>query len=289
MSNPNTRLRPWLLAGCLLSGLGTQAQQTPPAPERLPTFSLKLGLSALLSRSYQLSAEKVLGAARRHSVVLTPQLYSGQISTFTSRLSQDGDDRVRGYGLAAQHRVYLDARTRPQAGLYIGYGVQYQHFQLDYMANSWSLEQDANGLSYYQFDLRQQRTLIDRYGAAAGLGWQAFLPGTPAFLDVYMGFGYRHAKRRATVDEGQYTKNSLDYGHSGTYTPLAIRIGVALEAMFCLDATGRLVAGTVCAVPFNDEAPGCVSSLNGCSERASQKPMPRRKPWLSFEPCWKAV
>lgn len=229
MKTPLTRLRPWLLAGCLLSAASAAyAQQNLPKPERLPTFSLKLGLSALLSRSYQLSAEKVLGPARRHSVVVTPQLYSGQITSFTSRLSLAQEDRVRGYGLNIQHRVYLDDRSRPQHGLYIGYGLQYQHFQLNYEANSWTLQQDANGLSYYQFAPRPQRTLINRYGGAVGLGGQFFLPGTPAFVDLYMGFGYRHAKRRAPTPDGLYDKSSLDYGHSGTYTPLAIRIGVAL-------------------------------------------------------------
>lgn len=230
MTSSITRLQLALLTGGLLSASAARAQQVSltPKPERLSTFSLKLGISPLLSRSYQLSAEKVLGAARRHAVVLTPQLYSGEVTSFTSRVVDGDKSRVRGYGLNLQHRVYLDARTRPMEGLYIGSSVQYQHFQLNYVANSWEQEQDANGILFYQYGPHQQRTTIDRYGAAVGLGWQTFLPGTPAFIDLYLGFGYRHVKRTATTPDGLYDRNSLDYAHAGTYTPFAVRFGVAL-------------------------------------------------------------
>ena len=224
MSRPRT----WLLAGCLLGSAAGHSQPTPPKPDRPPTFALKLGLSALLSRSYQLSAEKVLGPARRHAVVVTPQLYAGEVGSFTSRVVDGDNSRVRGYGLNVQHRVYLDDRSQPLAGLYIGSSLQYQHFRLNYEANSWAEVQDDNGIWFYQYGLRPQRTVIDRYGAAVGLGWQTFLPGTPAFLDLYLGFGYRYVRRTATTPDGLYDRNSLDYGHAGTYTPLAIRFGVAL-------------------------------------------------------------
>ncbi|WP_133257156.1 hypothetical protein [Hymenobacter edaphi] len=225
------RLRPWaLVAGGLLALGGAawaQAPAAPPAPGAKHGYSVQAGLFPLLARGYHLGAAKLLGPQRRHALVVTPQWYGGRVQGLTSRISAGAPDHVRGYGLEVQHRIFLGPREVAQEGFYVGYGGGYQRFTLDYQAKNWLPELRDDGLTYYEFRLREQQTAIRRYATALVVGGQVFLPDTPVFLDMYLGLGFRWARRRATAAGWSYERNSLDYGHAGQYTPVGLRVGVA--------------------------------------------------------------
>lgn len=203
----------------------TRAQAQTPAPP-IRTYNVKADLVPLLASGYQLSVEKLWGPAYRQAVVVTPQLYRGDIQDITSDLTE-GRNVVRGYGLAVQHRIYLNERTTPLEGFYIGYGPHYQHFELQFQAPSWQPEVAANGLTYYEFRSRNQKETVNRYGAAAVLGGQFFLPATPIFVDIYLGLGVRKADSRSTLPGHHYASGMSDYGAAGHYLPVGFRLGVA--------------------------------------------------------------
>ncbi|GGG51782.1 hypothetical protein [Hymenobacter glacieicola] len=215
-----------LSAGLLSLSIAAAAQSVGPRPAgRL--HSVKLGMAPVVAGGFHVSGEKLWSPASRSAWVVTPQLYYGPVSNFTSDLSEGQQDRVRGYGLDVQHRIYLGEETTGVEGFYIAYGPSYQHFRLAFQSRSWAPELGANGLTYYEYRLRPQTEVIDRYGVCAVIGTQTFLPGTPLFVDAFLGIGLRKASSRSTVNGTRYTSGMSDYGHEGSYIPLGFRIGAA--------------------------------------------------------------
>ncbi|MBT2559338.1 hypothetical protein J7E24_16230 [Hymenobacter sp. ISL-91] len=197
------------------------------APRR--TWGLSVDWLPLLASGYHFSLERSLGGpGGRQTVVLTPQVYRGPVGELTSDRHEGSADRVRGFGLAAQHRFYLGSSPIPLAGTYLAYGLAYQHFRLDFQAPSWQPELAADGLTYYQYSFRNQTETIDRYGATLVLGHQVETPGSPFFLDVFLGLGLRQATSRTTVPTSQFANTSSDYGHAGAYLPMGFRLGLHL-------------------------------------------------------------
>ncbi|UPL49632.1 hypothetical protein [Hymenobacter sublimis] len=218
----------WGVLGAGLLRLSTMAAAqsgAPGQPARL--HSVKLGMTPVAAGGFHISGEKMWGPTSRNAWVVTPQLYYGPVSDFTSDLSEGPQDRVRGYGLEVQHRIYLGEQTAGVEGFYVAYGPSYQHFRLAFESRSWAPELAANGLTYYEYRLRPQTEVIDRYGICAVVGTQAFLPRTPLFIDAFIGIGLRKASSRSTVNGPRYASGMSDYGHEGSYIPLGFRIGAA--------------------------------------------------------------
>lgn len=218
------RLRFLVLAALATGSLTAVQAQVPTPPAR--TYSAKFDLVPLLASGYQVSAEKVWGPAYRQALVLTPQFYHGNIQELTSDLTE-GRNQVRGYGVAVQHRIYLNERTTPLEGFYFSYGPSYQHFELQFQGPSWEPEVAPSGLTYYEYRSRGQQETVDRYGASAVLGGQFFLPELPVFLDVFVGLGLRKSTSRSTVAGNRYASGMSDYGADGHYLPVGFRVGVA--------------------------------------------------------------
>lgn len=221
----------WLLPLALLLPIRLPAQ-TPGTPPVEPTTTryraVSVGALPLLASGYHLSLEKPWRPGSRHSLVLTPQWYRGRVNDLTSDLHQNGADRVRGYGLDVQHRIYLGPQLTPFDGFYVSYGVSYQHFRMQFQAPGWLAEPGPDGLYYYQYRLRDQTETIDRYGASVVLGRQVLFPNTPVFFDTYLGIGLRQATSRSVIPGNYYVASMSDYGHEGLYIPVGFRLGVAL-------------------------------------------------------------
>ena len=216
-------------AGLLSISLLSEAQgQSAAAPGRPVKgtggqWALSVDLPPLLASGYHLSAERQLG--NRQTVALTPQFYRGPVSDLTSDRHEDGPDRVRGFGLAGQHRFYLGRQPTPLTGSYLAYGLSYQHFDMRFRAVSWQSELAADGLYYYQSRRRDQTEAIDRYGASVVVGHQTQATGTPFFLDFFLGLGWRKATSRATMPGRHFAATPADYGKAGAYLPLGFRLG----------------------------------------------------------------
>ena len=211
--------------GALLVGSPTAVQAQVPTPPA-QTYNVKLDLAPMLASGYHVSLEKVWGPAYRQALVVTPQFYRGNIQEPTSDLTE-GQNQVRGYGVAVQHRIYLNERTTPLEGFYFSYGPQYQHFELQFQGPSWEPEVAPSGLTYYEYRSRNQQETVDRYGASAVLGGQFFLPELPVFLDIFVGLGWRTSSSRSTLSGNRYASGMSDYGATGHYLPVGFRVGVA--------------------------------------------------------------
>ncbi|MCA8832730.1 hypothetical protein [Hymenobacter pini] len=200
------------------------AATTPPARQ----WGVSANLFPLIASGYHVSVERRWHPASRSSVVLTPQWYRGPVNDFTSDLHDAGADRVQGFGAELQHRIYLGPESAPLDGFYVSYGASYQHFRMQFRAASWQPELGPDGLYYYEYRQRPQTETIDRFGAVAVLGRQWVFPGSPFFLDAYLGMGLRTAGSRATLPGNHFATSMSDYGHEGYYLPVGFRLGVML-------------------------------------------------------------
>ncbi|MBX0292365.1 hypothetical protein K3G63_18100 [Hymenobacter sp. HSC-4F20] len=216
-----------VLSGGLLSLNAAAVAQSVATGQPVRLHNVKLGLMPVLAGGFHVSGEKMWGPSSRNAWVITPQLYYGPVSDFTSDLSEGKNDRVRGFGLEAQHRIYLGEQTTGAEGFYLAYGPSYQHFRMAFQSRSWAPELGSNGLTYYEYRLRPQTETINRYGVCAVVGTQAFLPRTPIFIDAFIGIGLRKASSRSTVSGNQYASGMSDYGSEGSYFPVGLRIGAA--------------------------------------------------------------
>ncbi|WP_126546778.1 hypothetical protein [Hymenobacter amundsenii] len=227
-------MRRLLGLGLLSAGLaaGAHGQSVPAAPAAtLPprAWALSADFIPLLASGYHLSAERRIGQSGRQTIVFTPQFYRGPVNDLTSARHEGATDRVRGFGLAAQHRLYLGRQPEaPLAGTYLAYGLVYQHFQMQFQSFNWQQEVAPDGLFYYEHRLRDQTEVINRYGATVVVGQQLEMPGSPFFLDFFLGLGLRQAFSRATLPNKQFATTLSDYGHAGAYLPIGCRIGLRL-------------------------------------------------------------
>ncbi|RIY06933.1 hypothetical protein D0T11_17585 [Hymenobacter rubripertinctus] len=219
-----------LSIGWLSEAQGQSATVPPASPTQVAgsRWALSVDLVPVPASGYHFSAERRLGQSSRQTVVFTPQFYRGPVSTLTSDLAQAATDQVRGFGLGAQHRIYLGRQPTPLAGSYLAYGLSYQHFGMRFQGISWQAELAADGLYYYQSRLRDQTETINRYGASVVVGHQATLPDTPLFLDFFLGVGLRHATSRTTLPSPRFATRPADYGSAGLYLPVGFRLGLRL-------------------------------------------------------------
>lgn len=227
---PAPEIRWWGLAVGLLMGrvrpvAAQQVAAAQPAPVR--QLALKAGLSPLLAKGYHVSLEKAFGSSLQHSANLTPQLYLGRVSSYTSEQNEGGHDYVRGFGLDFQYRYYVPSSVGPLAGVYVAARPHVQRFRIDFRARGWQQVAAANGLLYHDHLLQDQTEHITRIGASAIIGNQFFITGTPVSLDVSFGMGWRHAAVRTSAPPAsRYASSPNDYSHSGFYVPLNVKAGM---------------------------------------------------------------
>jgi len=188
---------------------------------------------------YWVEVEQRRSQHPQQSFTLTPQLYLGPTAQPDASSTSYYDwpvqpprtnEKVRGFGLQAQHHFYLKAaKTAYPSGLYVSYGPHYQHFSISYNTMGYREIQGNDGLPYYAYGPIKQTTIINRYGAAVQAGYQApLLPGR-VFLDLYAGVGLRQSTGNNAFGISAYRSGPSDYGHRGWYFPGGVKVGVALR------------------------------------------------------------
>lgn len=216
----------------LLVGLGGSAWAQSPQPKRF--LAVKAVPQQLVMGGYWLEVEYGRRAHPRQSFTLTPQFYHGAVGRpdveTSTAYSPNREESVRGLGLAVQHRLYIGgAKTNYPSGWYVSYGGHFQHFQMRFQRPGWHEVEGPNGLPLTEYGLVHYTETINRYGVAAGLGYQAPLPPGRVFLDVYAGVGVRQSHSQSPFADSQYRSGGSDYAHRGVYFPAGLKVGVMLR------------------------------------------------------------
>jgi hypothetical protein len=228
------RLLPVLLGASLLAKSQSSAPSNALIVKAVPQYVVVSG--------YWVEVEQQRQQHPRQSFTLTPQLYLGTLGhpdgprysaySYWPQVEMPREnERVRGFGLQGQHRFYLkDSQRAPYpTGFYVSYGPHLQIFQIVYDKRQWQEVQKPDGITYYEFSLKQHTATINRYGASVQVGYQApLLPGRVS-LDLYAGVGLRQSSSDDSRTESQYRTGRSDYAHRGWYFPGGVKVGVALR------------------------------------------------------------
>ncbi|MDO6390062.1 hypothetical protein Q4E40_07995 [Pontibacter sp. BT731] len=196
------------------------------------TISIKFSPQHLLINGLHLYLERIPEQGSRHGFVFSPRAYNGKAKTvdlFAGRNWEDSeDDRVLGYGAEVQHKIYINNYTSPdKSRVYLAYGVNYHHFNLEFKREGWVKEMDPEGLEVYKYRLRPFNEKINRIGGVALFGLQVPALDGHLLFDFYSGAGIKNSSIQTDYSHERYNRNAMDYGYSGLHLLLGIMIGAA--------------------------------------------------------------
>ncbi len=206
-----------------------QAQVAEPAPEK--TISIKFSPQHLLINGLHLYIERIPKQGSRHGLVLSPRFYSGKTNTvdiLAGRGWEDEHAKVFGYGAEVQHRIYINnSASLHHRKVYLAYGVNYHHYNVEFERNGWLQEKDQEGLEVYKYRLRPFNEKINQLGGVAMLGLQTSSLDGHLLFDFYSGAGIKNSSVDTNYLYTRYERNAMDFGYSGLYFIGGFALGVA--------------------------------------------------------------
>lgn len=193
---------------------------------------IKFSPQHLLVNGLYLELEKRLHPGSRHSLLASPRFYYGgtvNIDSFNDRdLDLNEKNGVQGYGLALQHRIYISEGTPAiQQGMYMGYGVEYHYFRVDFEREGFVKEVDEEGLEYYRNRLRPFQEKIHRIGLVGMGGLQAAIFHDRVLADLSLGIGYRKSYIKTDYSQAIFNIGPTDFGYTGAYVLANLKFGYA--------------------------------------------------------------
>lgn len=165
-------------------------------------------------------------------LVLSPQYYLAKRNA--DAYYEDYDDynssiaykRLEGYGLELCHRFYVTNNFTPE-GVYLGYGLQYGHFNITYEDYSWG-EIEYLGMQAITYGLFEHNTFIDKMGPNVVIGYQKQVLDR-IFVDFFCGGGIRYSIiNTSSLFPRNFDGDPLQFGYTGTVPLAGFRIGIAL-------------------------------------------------------------
>ncbi|WP_181304283.1 hypothetical protein [Rufibacter sp. XAAS-G3-1] len=206
-----------------------------PQADSLATKRLSLLISPqhLLLRGYHLDLEKHLRSSKRHSLLFSARVYAGSTrfaDFFTTRKEEAQDfSYVKGAGAEVQHRIYFRKfNQQTYSAKYIAYGFSFHRFNIDFEKEGWIQERAEDGLLYYQFKYHTFTEQINRWGALVLYGTQEGFFSGRVLLDSNIGLGYNYSSTTSDYHAPRFNRNLFDYGNSGLYLYLGLKLGVVL-------------------------------------------------------------
>jgi len=165
-------------------------------------------------------------------LIIAPQYYLAKrhagihYEDYEDYSSSSAYKRLEGYGLELQHRVYITNNSAPE-GVYLGYGLQYGHFDITYEDFSWG-EIDYLDMRAITYDLFEHNTIIDKTGPNIIIGYQKQVLDR-IFVDVYCGGGIRYSFiNTSSFFPRNFDGDPLQFGYTGTVPLAGFRIGIVL-------------------------------------------------------------
>jgi hypothetical protein len=140
--------------------------------------------------------------------------------------SSNAYKRLEGYGLELYHRIYVANNLTPE-GVYLGYGIQYGHFDIVYEDYSWG-EIDYLGMQAITYGIFEHNTHIDKMGPNVVIGYQKKILDR-IFVDLFCGGGIRYSIiNTSSLFPRNFDGDPLQFGYTGTVPLAGFRIGITL-------------------------------------------------------------
>jgi hypothetical protein len=165
-------------------------------------------------------------------LILAPQYFLAERQTgnyyenYDDYNSSNAYKKLEGYGLELDHRIYISNNLSP-CGLYMGYGIQYGHFDITYEDYSWG-EIDFMGIQAITYGLFEHNTSIDKLGPNIIIGYQKQVLDR-IFIDFFCGGGMRYSIiHTSSLFPRNFDGDPFQFGYTGTVPLAGFRIGIAL-------------------------------------------------------------
>lgn len=165
-------------------------------------------------------------------LVLSPQYYLAirhadtYYEEYEDYKSSIAYKRLEGFGMELCHRVYVTNNLTPE-GVYLGYGLQYGHFDITYEDYSWG-EIEYLGMRAITYGLFEHNTIIDKIGPNVVIGYQKQVLDR-IFVDFFCGGGIRYSCiNTSSLFPRNFDGDPLQFGYTGTVPLAGFRIGIAL-------------------------------------------------------------
>ena len=168
-------------------------------------------------------------------LVIAPQYYLARhhandnnddyYSTYDDYESSNRYKNLEGFGLEINHRIYITNKLSPE-GVYLAYGIMYNHFELTYEDDWGYIEYD--GLQAITYGLFEHNTTIDKLGPNILIGFQKKVLDR-VYLDIFCGGGMRYSFTETSSLSPRYFNNDpFQFGYTGTVPLAGFRIGIIL-------------------------------------------------------------
>ncbi|WP_266205798.1 hypothetical protein [Pontibacter kalidii] len=207
------------------------AQEVVSPPDK--QLSIKFSPQHLFVNGLHLYAEKLPEPGGRHGFVLSPRLYVGNSKTVDVLAGRnwegEEESEVRGYGAEVQHKIYLNDYASPyDRRVYLAYGANYHHFNVEFEREGWVRETDPEGLEVYRHRMRPFHEKINRVGGVGLIGLQVPAAEGVLLFDFYVGAALKKSSISTDYSQVRYDRNAFDFGYSGLHFVSGITLGVAL-------------------------------------------------------------
>ena len=156
--------------------------------------------------------------AKRHA-----DIYYDEYDDYNSSVAYK---RLEGFGMELCQRIYVTNNLTPE-GVYLGYGVQYGHFDITYEDYSWG-EIEYLGMQAITYGLFEHNTIIDKMGPNVVIGYQKKVLDR-IFVDFFCGGGIRYSFiNTSSLFPRNFDSDPFQFGYTGTVPLAGFRIGIAL-------------------------------------------------------------
>ena len=213
----------FLLLTCGFGLPDLQAQQSDKA------IFLKISPQHFAINGMHFELEKQLSAASPNSVIISPRIYYGNVSSALTQRFTSSNDELFGYGLELGYRIYADKSQATPQGFYSAFAANYHYFQFKYPGQETFEYIGDDGLKYIGTRDAMVQENVNRYSGNVTMGYQLLLLQDKFVLDLYTGGGVKLSSSDSQEPRSRYSMGAYDYASSKTFFILGFKLGLRLN------------------------------------------------------------
>ena len=182
----------------------------------------------ILNKGIRLDAERQLNKKNQFLNVSALYYEDDSRNKFDLFNSQGLYEKMNGFGIKINHKIFFSPEKPHTDGTYMAYGVSYEQFMLDIPRTKWESHTD-HSLEYYTYKEFSSTQINFKFGPSAYMGFQ-LTEENPFLYDFYCGVGFRYVVSQTDYEEPiHFTNSTWDYGYMGPVFILGFRIGGVIQ------------------------------------------------------------
>ncbi|MFB6318035.1 hypothetical protein [Saccharicrinis sp. FJH54] len=209
------------IAFCL-AVLPAMAQQKNENVNAEPEWKFSIGLVPQYAIVSGMRIDFDLKLKQNQYLTLAPQMYYNENYTLFYPESTD----MKGLGMNVNYRYIFSQNEKPE-GPYIGAGLVYKYFNLQYWGDEWISYMEL-GNTYSELVNQEVSKKFNQFGYDLLIGYQGTVDRF--FFDMYIGWGFRLSDfDKDKSDDKFWSETVFDPGYSGFLPTIGFRAGIFLK------------------------------------------------------------